>query len=129
MESVTNHIPPDYQAYLKRGGTKSLEAYDMLKCEADAYIRQYTFNRYPENVAVDDMRIRCAIDEATSAIVDILSAHDLHDQTISSKSNNGISVSFRQDVSLEKVIRSTVLRHLGHLKDRSGVPLCYAGVD
>lgn len=129
MGSTNNKYPADYKSYLERGGSRSLEAYNALRLEAHNYVRQYTYGRYPNKTKSSGSHVGYYVEQTINAIVDILSAHRPQDQTIASMGNNGMSVAFRTDIKLEAVIRNTIRRHLGHITDDDGVPLCYAGVD
>ena len=116
-----------YAEYTSKGGSEAAPAFALLEAEARAYIDRYTFGRIAEEYDRDAVYAD-SLKSAMFAIIEILKNRDASGKDISSMSNGGISVTYRQDASAESSIRDKVLLFLAGHKDKSGVPLCYAGV-
>lgn len=117
-----------YAEYQGMGGSAEASAFTLLEAEARARVDRCTFGRV---AAEYDKSVRYASDlkSAMFAVIEILRDRDASGKDVSSMSNNGISVTYSQNASLESSVYNAVRLFLERHKNADGVPLCYVGAD
>ena len=116
-----------YAEYQSMGGSVEASAFTLLEAEARARVDRYTFGRvaaeYDRSVPyLSDLK------SAMFAAIELLRNRDASGKDVSSMSNNGISVTYSQNASIESSVYDTVRLFLERHKNADGVPLCYVGV-
>ena len=112
----------DYAYYSGTYYGKMTEAdFNRTARRASAYLDRVTFGRITSTLAATD-----AVKDACCAVADAFLTNETT-EAVASENNDGLSVTYRQDVE-NKRLKNAARLYLSDVDDDDGTPLLYRGV-
>lgn len=121
-----------FNDYSNMGGDMDLDEFNRFEYKARAFINQTTHNRIR-----DETPVRECVQKAMFELIDLLksksAAEDSGSTGVSSKTNDGVSVTYASGESVDQYWKrktnSVLVEYLADEVDSRGIPLLYGGVE